>query len=119
MSESWSSTLLTAVGLVVAISASEMPQFLVGIAIAGMAQGAFISAEVAMMTEVLPKGTESGKYLGVVALSYLLAQILVPVISVPLLAIGGGGSNYRALFVAAVVMAVLGALCVLPIKKVR
>lgn len=111
--------MLTAVGLVVAISASEMPQFLVGIAIAGMAQGAFISAEVAMMTEVLPKGTESGKYLGVVALSYLLAQILVPVISVPLLAIGGGGSNYRALFVAAVVMAVLGALCVLPIKKVR
>ncbi|WP_052663556.1 MFS transporter [Psychromicrobium lacuslunae] len=115
----WTSVLLTAIGLSVAIAAHDIPQFLIGIAIAGMAQGAFISVDVALMTEVLPGKAEAGKDLGVVALSYLLAQVLVPVISVPLLAIGGGASNYRALFIAAVVMAVLGALCVLPIKKVR
>lgn len=46
-------------------------------------------------------------------------QVLVPVLAIPLLAIGGSGENYSALFIAAIVFGVLGALSVLPIKSVK
>jgi len=55
----------------------------------------------------------------VVALSYQLPQLLVPVLATPLLAIGNAGPNYFALYLGAVVAALLGALAVLPIKTVR
>jgi MFS family permease len=113
------SSLLTAVGLLIAVTSHDTTTFLIGIAVAGMGQGAYISVDVALMTEVLPSRKNAGKDLGVVALAYLLPQLIVPLISVPILAIGGGASNYRALFAAAVVMAILGGLAVLPIKKVR
>jgi hypothetical protein len=67
---------------------------------------------------VLPTFDEAGKDLGIVSLSYQLPQVLVPVIAIPLLAIGGSGENYSALFIAAIVFGVLGALAVLPIKSV-
>lgn len=73
----------------------------------------------AMMTEVLPSTADAGTGLAVVALSYQLPQVLVPVMATPLLAIDDGGPNYFALFLGAVVVAVLGALAVLPIKNVR
>lgn len=89
------------------------------IAVAGMGQGAFVAVDLAMMTEVLPAGADAGTGLAVVALSYQLPQLLVPVLATPLLAIGGGGPNYFALYVGAVVAALLGACAVLPIKSVR
>ena len=72
-----------------------------------------------MMTEVLPNFDEAGKDLGMLSLSYQVPQVLVPVLAIPLLAIGGGGENYAALFIAAIVFGVLGGLCVLPIKSVK
>ena len=114
----WLSCLLSAAGLAVAIIAPDMTMFLVGILIVGAAQGAFVSVDIALMTEVLPTFDDAGKDLGIVALSYQLPQLLVPITAVPLLAIGGG-ENYTALYVAAIVFGVLGGLAVLPIKGVR
>ncbi|SDH88134.1 MFS transporter [Agrococcus jejuensis] len=114
----WVSALLSAGGLVVALMAPDMSVFLVAMALVGAAQGAFVSVDVAMMTEVLPTFDEAGKDLGIVSLSYQIPQVLVPVVAIPLLAIGGG-ENYSALFVAAIVFGVLGGLAVLPIKGVR
>ncbi|QEW04078.1 MFS transporter [Microbacterium lushaniae] len=114
----WASCVLSAAGLLVAIAAPDITMFMVGILIVGAAQGAYVSVDIALMTEVLPTFEEAGKDLGIVALSYQLPQLLVPVVAVPLLAIGGG-ENYTALYVAAIVFAVLGGLSVLPIKSVR
>lgn len=114
----WMSCLLSAVGLVVAILAPGLEMFLVGILIVGAAQGAFVSVDVALMTEVLPTFEDAGKDLGIVSLSYQLPQLLVPIVALPLLAIGGG-ENYTALYIAAIVFGVLGGLAVLPIKSVR
>ncbi|THG29601.1 MFS transporter [Naasia lichenicola] len=115
----WVSALLSAGGLVVAVSSTDLPMFLFAMTLVGAAQGAFVSVDVAMMTEVLPTFEEAGKDLGIVSLSYQVPQVLVPVIAIPLLAIGGGTQNYTALFTAAIVFGVLGGLAVLPIKKVR
>lgn len=112
------SSLLSAVGLGVAILAPDVSMFMVGIFIVGAAQGAYVSVDIALMTEVLPSFDEAGKDLGIVSLSYQLPQLLVPIVAVPLLAIGGG-ENYHALYIAAIVFAALGGLAVLPIRSVR
>ncbi|MEI3848743.1 MULTISPECIES: MFS transporter [Microbacterium] len=114
----WISSLLSAVGLVVAILAPDVTMFYVGIVIVGAAQGAYVSVDIALMTEVLPTFDDAGKDLGIVSLSYQVPQLLVPIVAVPLLAIGGG-ENYTALFIAAIVFGVLGGLAVLPIRGVR
>jgi MFS family permease len=116
----WTSALFTAVGLGLASAAPDLRTFLACIAIAGLGQGAFVSVDVAMMTEVLPSSADTGKDLGILALSYLLPQALLPLVTAPLLAIGPGDqSNYRALWVGAAVLSVVGALAVLPIRTVR
>lgn len=114
----WVSALLSAGGLIVALLAPDLTTFLVAMALVGAAQGSFVSVDVAMMTEVLPTFDEAGKDLGIVSLSYQIPQVLVPVVAIPLLAIGGG-ENYSALFIAAIVFGVLGGLSVLPIKGVK
>ncbi|MET0672950.1 MAG: MFS transporter [Microbacterium pygmaeum] len=115
----WVSAMLSAGGLVIATLAPDLIVFIVAMMFVGAAQGAFISVDIAMMTEVLPTFEEAGKDLGIVSLSYQVPQVLVPVLAIPLLAIGGSGENYSALFIAAIVFGVLGALSVLPIKSVR
>ncbi|WP_294179724.1 MFS transporter [uncultured Schumannella sp.] len=110
--------LVTCVGLSLAILAPDTPTFMLAIGIVGAGQGAFISVDVALMTEVLPNFENAGKDLGIVALAYQLPQLLVPIIAVPVLAIGGGG-NYTALYIVAIVLSLLGGLAVLPITKVK
>ncbi|MGW0184643.1 MFS transporter [Streptomyces sp. NPDC003362] len=114
----WSSALLTAFGLLISLLAHDLTLFTVGIALAGMGQGAFVSVDVAMMTELLPDSTDAGTGLAVIALSYQLPALLVPALATVLLAIGDAGPNYTALFIAAVTASALGALAVLPIKSV-
>ena len=115
----WISAMLSAAGLTIAAIAPDLTVFLFAMIFVGAAQGAFISVDIAMMTEVLPDFEEAGKDLGIVSLSYQVPQVLVPILAIPLLAIGGGGENYSALFISAIVCGVLGALSVLPIKGVR
>lgn len=115
----WVSALLSAAGLVIAALSPDLTTFLIAMALVGGAQGAFVSVDIAMMTEVLPTFDEAGKDLGIVSLSYQVPQVLVPVLAIPLLAIGGSGENYSALFIAAIAFGVIGALAVLPIRSVR
>lgn len=115
----WVSALLSAGGLILAAVAPDLGTFLVAMSLVGAAQGAFVSVDIAMMTEVLPTFEEAGKDLGIVSLSYQVPQVLVPVMAIPLLAIGGGGENYAALFIAAIVCGILGGLAVLPIRSVK
>ena len=115
----WVSALLSAGGLIIAAVSPDLTTFLIAMALVGGAQGAFVSVDIAMMTEVLPTFDEAGKDLGIVSLSFQVPQVLVPVIAIPLLAIGGTGENYSALFIAAIVFGVLGGLSVLPIKSVK
>ncbi|MFF2084031.1 MFS transporter [Nocardia sp. NPDC058176] len=113
------SVLLTAVGLLVALLAHDLTVFTIGVALIGMGQGAFVSVDVAMMTELLPDSAAAGTGLAVIALSYQMPQLLLPVMATPLLALGSGGPNYTALLAGAVVAAILGGLAVLPIRGAR
>jgi hypothetical protein len=68
---------------------------------------------------VLPEGgKEAAKDLGVLNIANALPQSLAPAIAPIFLAIGGG-NNYTALFTAAAIFALLGALAIQRIKGVR
>lgn len=112
--------LASAAGLVLAISFGDIAFFLVGIAIVGAGQGAYIAADVALMTECLPSVEDAGKDLGIVALAYLLPGILVPVFGFFATRIGSPtGENFAALYIGAVVMALFAAFSVTRVKSVR
>ncbi|MDQ1203885.1 MFS transporter [Microbacterium sp. SORGH_AS_0862] len=111
------SSLLSAAGLAIAMIAPDVGVFLLGIGIVGAAQGAYVSVDVALMTEVLPSFAEAGKDLGIVALSYQIPQLLIPILALPLLAAAGG--SYDLFFIAAIVLAIAGGLAVIPIRSVR
>ncbi|WP_353114540.1 MFS transporter [Microbacterium sp.] len=114
----WISCAFSVVGLTIAMFAPSIPVFLVALALVGAAQGAYVSVDIALMTEVLPHFRDAGKDLGIVALSYQVPQLLVPILAIPLLAIGGG-QNYTALLIAAIAFGVIGGLAVLPIRSVK
>ncbi|MFK4852775.1 MFS transporter [Microbacterium sp. ZW T6_19] len=112
--------LTSAAGLVFAVAFGDIAFFLIGIAIVGAGQGAYIAADVALMTECLPSTEDAGKDLGIVALAYLLPGILVPVFGFFVTRIDSPtGENFVALYVGAVVMALLAAFAVTRVKAVR
>lgn len=88
----------------------------------GLGYGAFMSVDLALMTEVLPKpkkGEEdaTGKDLGILTTAVNVPQILSPVMAAVLLS--STGNDYTVLFVASGVFVLLGSSLVLPIRSVR
>ena len=87
----------------------------------GLGYGAFMSVDLALMTQVLPEraiGEESvGKDLGLLTTAINIPQILSPVLAAWLLTMTG--NNYPLLFVLAAAFVVAGAFFVLPIRAVR
>ena len=86
----------------------------------GLGFGAYISIDLALMTEVLParlQGESSaGRDLAILGLATTLPQALSPSIAAGLVTLTGG---YPVLFVAGIVFVMLGAVAVRPIKAVR
>ncbi|MFD2480099.1 MFS transporter [Amycolatopsis albidoflavus] len=93
---------------------------LVGSLIAGIGMGTYASVDLALITRVLPhRGSEDAKDLGLFQVAIALANSVVPAMGPVLLAIGGSGANFAALFCTAGLLAVAGALLALPIRKIR
>ncbi len=116
------SAFIYACGLAVIGLATDFQGFLWGIAIVGFGQGVYVAVDMALVTEVLPdKDADAAKDLGVFNLASALPQSVAPAIAPIFLAIGTGDDlkNYTALFIAAAVFTVLGALSVLPIRAVK
>jgi len=86
----------------------------------GIGYGAFMSVDLALMTQVLPKRSgaddATGKDLGILATAINVPQILSPVLAATLL--GATGNNYELLFIAAGVFVFVGSFLVLPIRSV-
>jgi MFS family permease len=92
-------------------------------ALMGLGYGAFMSVDMALMTQVLPKSASgqgsaaTGKDMGILQSAINVPQILSPVWCAWLLNLSG--NNYSWLFVSAMVFVYGGSLLVLPIKSVR
>ncbi|MFJ8129332.1 MFS transporter [Streptomyces hydrogenans] len=91
------------------------PGALVAAALLGIGFGVFTSVDFALMTDVLPKAADRGKDLGVINIANSLPQVAAPALAAPLVTHLGG---YRALYLVAAGVGLLGALLVRRIRAV-
>ena len=89
---------------------------LVGAAILGIGYGAFLAVDQALATQVLPDPADRGKDLGIMNIATAVPQALAPLGGAFVVAWLGG---FTGLYLLAGITALLGALCVLPVRSVR
>lgn len=85
----------------------------------GLAYGTYIAVDLALVLEVLPDREQAGKDMGVFNIANALPQSLAPAFGGFLLANLGGGTDFTALLVAALVAAVIGAVLTMFIRGVK
>ncbi len=106
-----------AAALVVIATAGGFTGYLVGMAVAGVGFGMYMAVDLALVVDVLPDTGSSAKDLGVLniagALPFAIAPALAPAI------LGAAGGSYAALYLVAGGCALLGAVAIIPVRRVR
>ena len=92
-----------------------LPGMMLFTVIAGLGFGCYMAADGALMSEVLPSDSTYAKDLGVLNIAATLPQTVGPFLSGAIVVLLG----YQALFPVGIVLALLGALAIVPIKSVR
>lgn len=111
--------LIYTLAMVIVAFAPSFAVYLIGGALAGAAIGTYSAVDLALVTQVLPnKGANAAKDMAVFNIAAVLPQSIAPAMAPLFLAIGGG-NNYVALYLAAAVFALFGAVATQPIKSVR
>jgi MFS family permease len=117
-----------AAGFVIAGSATDMSMFLVGVTLLGIGKGVYGAVDLALATELLPRGEEdAAKDMGLFIIAGLVPNLLAPVLAPLVLSIGATAAatpgvpagNYSALFIAGGACMLLGAFAVRFIRGVR
>lgn len=92
--------------------------FFASMAMAGAAQGVYLAAGLALVTDVLPeRETCAAGNLGIFNIANVMPQCLMPAIAPGILLMSGG--SYVALFIVAAVLVALSAWAILPVRGVR
>jgi MFS family permease len=105
------------VALFVIAVASSFSGFLVGMAISGLGFGVYVAVDLALVVDVLPGTDNAAKDLGVFNIAGALPFSIAPGIAPVILAIGHG--SYGVLYAVAGLCAIIGAVAILPVKRVR
>jgi MFS family permease len=105
------------VAMFVIAIASNFNGFLVGMAIGGLGFGIYVAVDLALVVDVLPDKDNAAKDLGVFNMAAALPFSIAPGIAPAILAVGGG--SYGVLYGVAGVCAIVGAVAILPVKRVR
>ena len=116
------SALIFATGLLIVANATTYSQFLLAIAVIGLGQGVYFAVDLALVTQVLPDARNAAKDLGIMNLANNLPSSIVPAVAPALLAIGASATspqNFSALFLTGAIAGVVGALLILPIRRVK
>ena len=77
----------------------------------------YMAVDLALVADVLPRRRQAAKDLGVFNIAGALPFSIAPAIAPAILAIGGG--SYGVLYAVAGVCAIIGAVAILPVKRVR
>ncbi len=97
--------------------ASNFSGFLVGMAIGGLGFGVYVAVDLALVVDVLHDKHNAAKDLGVFNIAGALPFSIAPAIAPAILAIGAG--SYGVLYMVAGLCAIIGAVAILPVKRVR
>jgi len=90
--------------------------FLLFIGFAGLAYGVYIAVDQALMTDVLPNDAAHGKDMGILNIANTAPRFVTPALAALAFSTGLG---YRMLFILAVALAVLSAVLIGAIRRVR
>jgi MFS family permease len=104
-----------AVGMVIPVFLPSVTGMVLFSIVVGLGFGAYAAVDGALMSELLPSSGTYAKDLGVLNLAATLPQTLSPFVGGAIVLAFG----YVALFPIGIVLAVLGALAIIPIKSVR
>ncbi|NYE95905.1 MFS family permease [Psychromicrobium silvestre] len=107
--------LMAAVGVLPLIFAHQPWALVVFFVLGGLAYGGYLSVDAALMVEVLPNQESTAKDLAVLNAANSLPLVFAPALAGLLVTIGG----YQGSFIATVVTAVAGAVCIFFVKRVR
>ena len=114
------STLLYAIGTIILVHIDTVFEFYLVEALLGAAFGTYIAVDLALVIDVLPNPEDAGKDLGVINIANALPQTVAPALGAVLIGIqSAANQNYPLLLYTAGVAGLIGALVIIPIKKVR
>ncbi len=113
----FSASIVYGLALFVIAVANGFNGFLVGMAISGLGFGLYFAVDLALVLDVLPAKEDAAKDLGVFNMASAVPFALAPAIAPAILAIGNG--SYGLLYAFAGGCAVVGAIAILPVKRVR
>ncbi|WP_081844388.1 MFS transporter [Cellulomonas sp. URHE0023] len=113
----FASTALFAIGLGMLTQVNTVGGFYVVEAILGAAYGIYMGVDLALVIGVLPNPDDAAKDLGVFNIANAGPQSLAPFLGAFL--IGGAAKNYDLLYLTAAALTFLGALAIVPVKKVK
>ena len=108
------SVIFALAALPLALSA-EVSSFYAFLAIGGFAYGIYIAVDQALLAEVLPSTDDRAKDLGILNIANTLPQVIAPVVAGVLVASVG----FQAVFFIAMALALISAVVLKPIKRVR
>lgn len=114
----WMSAFICGVGLYLLATGNSIGMFFIAAGVIGLAQGAYMAVDLALVTEVLPSKKDTAKDLGVINIANALPQSVAPAIAPIFLAINGP-DNFTSLFIAAGVFAAIAAVAIFPIRAVK
>lgn len=113
----WSSAVIFGIGTWLLSQANSTSGFYWAELVIGVGFGIYVAVDLALVIDVLPNPDDTAKDLGVFNIAMTGPQTLAPGLSALLLGMGGG--NYDLMLAVAAGIALLGALTILPVKKVR
>jgi len=112
------SALACAAGSWLIAFAATYDAVLIGVTVFGIGLGAYLSADLALVTDVLPnKRDHAAKDLGLFNVAAALPQSIAPAVASGILMYSGGG--YGTVFVASGIVAALSAVFILPVRAGR
>lgn len=114
----FAATVLIAIALAMPLILPNMTGIYLYAIFMGFGYGSYMSIDMALMTQVLPKGgADAGKDMGVLTIATQVPQTLSPIVCATLLSAFGG--NYAAIFIFGMVVVFASSFMILPIKSVR
>ena len=104
-------------GALLIVFANSLDTFLIGMALAGVGLGTYLSVDFALITDVLPDKHRAAKDLGVFNIANTLPQFVAPLAASAILPFSGG--RYTAIYAMVAVSGLIAALVVVPVRSVR
>lgn len=108
---------LMACGLLVFAVWPAWPGPLIGYSLYGIGFGLYTTVDAALVAQVLPSRQDTARDLGIMNLTNTLPAVLAPIVA--LIALGPERQNWPLLMITAALLAVLGGLAVLGVRRVR